>query len=218
MVEKSSWQEIIPNEIWSYDNFLPDDVVEMMLTDIDSAKEKTLDGNDYTHIFGATYYNYNVLNELRQKTIYKDAVIDRLNIFYKSKFNLESTKDNLTPLQFFFKTFNPAKSKYDLHTENPNMLGPLVFMLYLSNEVDGALVIPNREQCQPLITEGFKEQMQHVDVRFVGPYKILPKKNTCIVMNVGIAHLVEPCSGSRPCVTGWSFASNDYMNKWGKVN
>ena len=87
-------------------------------------------------------------------------------------------------------------------------------MLYLSDEKDGVLRIPTREQCNDMMTDGFKEMMSKVDVRFNGPLSITPKKNMCVVMRVGLAHLVEPCSGQRPCVTGWSFASKEYMEQY----
>jgi len=211
---KDSWQEIIKGEIWTCKNFLDESMVNDMLKDISLAQSKTLDGADAKHLVGKTYYNYNVLNELRFNKDYKHAVIERLNTLYQKTFNKKATTENLSALNYFFKTFNPKVSKYDLHTESPELFGDAVFMLYLSNESDGALIIPTRAECDDIMTEGFKEMMQKVDVRFAGPQQILPKKNMCVVMRVGLAHLVEPCSGLRPCVTGWSFASKEYMEKY----
>jgi len=214
LVMKDRWQETIPNEIWQCENFLPESMVDQMLTDIESASAKTLDGNDAKHLVGNTYYNYNVLNELRQNDEYKTAVIDSLNSLYKNVFGKTAPTQGLSALNYFFKTFNPLKSKYDLHTESPELFGDAVFMLYLSDEQDGELVIPTWNECRDLITDGFKEMMEKIDVRFAGPLKILPKKNMCVVMKVGLAHYVKPCSGKRPCVTGWSFADKNYMVKW----
>lgn len=214
LVMKDRWQETIPNEIWQCENFLSESMVDQMLSDIESASAKTLDGSDAKHLVGNTYYNYNVLNELRQNNEYKTAVIDGLNSLYQNVFGKTAPTQGLSALNYFFKTFNPLKSKYDLHTESPELFGDAVFMLYLSDESDGALIIPTREQCDELMTDGFREMMEKVDVRFCGPLKILPKRNTCVVMRVGLAHLVEPCSGPRPCVTGWSFASKEYMEKY----
>lgn len=211
---KDNWQEIISNEIWQCDDFLPDEMVKNILQDISVSTSKTLDGANAKHLVGNTYYNYNVLNELRHNNDYKNAVIDRLNSLYTIAFNKSASKENLSALNYFFKTFNPEVSKYDLHTESPELFGDAVFMIYLSDETDGALVIPTRKQCDNIMTEGFKQMMQKVDVRFAGPLKILPKKNSCVVMKVGLAHLVEPCSGLRPCITGWSFASKEYMEKY----
>lgn len=211
---KDNWQELVPNEIWAYENFLSADLVDSMLSDISTAGTKTLDGEDAKHLVGKTYYNYNVLNELRHNKTYKTAVINGLNTLYAQKFNKTAPLSDLSALNYFFKTFNPHKSKYDLHTESPQLFGDAVFMLYLSDEQDGALVIPTRTECDTIMTDGFREMMQKVDVRFAGPYRILPKKNMCVVMRVGLAHLVEPCSGLRPCVTGWNFASKEYMEKY----
>lgn len=211
---KDSWIEIIPNEIWTCENFLQDSMIERMLQEMETASEKTLDGGDAKHLVGNTYYNYNVVNSMRSNTEYKNAVIDRLNILYQDVFGKTASKENLSALNYFFKTFNPNTSKYDLHTESPELFGDAVFMLYLSDEQDGALKIPSKIQCDDIMTEGFKEMMEKVDVRFAGPLSIKPKKNKCVVMRVGLAHLVEPCSGQRPCVTGWSFASKEYMEKY----
>lgn len=211
---KDNWQELIKDEVWMCDNFIEESMVKDILNDMADSQTKTLDGTDAKHLVGKTFYNYNVLNSMRGKSTYRSAIIDRLNILYEQKFGKTADKENLSALNYFFKTFNPNISKYDLHTESPELFGDAVFMLYLSDESDGALVIPTRSQCSEIMTDGFKEMMQKVDVRFSGPCKILPKKNSCVVMRVGLAHLVEPCSGQRPCVTGWSFASKEYMEKY----
>ena len=197
---KGNWQEIIQDEIWICKNFLQDSMIDDMLNDMKTASEKTLDGGDAKHLVGNTYYNYNVVNSLRSNEKYKNAVIDNLNTLYKDAFGKTANKENLSALNYFFKTFNPNTSKYDLHTESPELFGDAVFMLYLSDEKDGVLRIPTREQCN--------------DMRFNGPLSITPEKNMCVVMRVGLAHLVEPCSGQRPCVTGWSFASKEYMEQY----
>ena len=209
-----NWQEIIQDEIWVCENFLQDSMIDDMLNDMKTASEKTLDGGDAKHLVGNTYYNYNVVNSLRANEKYKSAVIDNLNTLYKDAFGKTASKENLSALNYFFKTFNPNTSKYDLHTESPELFGDAVFMLYLSDEKDGVLRIPTREQCNDMMTDGFKEMMSKVNVRFNGPLSITPKKNMCVVMRVGLAHLVEPCSGQRPCVTGWSFASKEYKEQY----
>ena len=65
-----------------------------------------------------------------------------------------------------------------------------------------------------MMTEGFRDMMSKVDVRFAGPKSIMPTRNKCVVMRVGLAHLVEPCSGARPCITGWNFASDEYIKSY----
>jgi len=213
---KDNWQEIIPSEIWQCENFLPDAMVDEILVKMSNTQEKTLDGADAKHLVGKTYYNYNVLNDLRHIEEYRTYIIDKLNTLYVTVCGKTAPTKDLSPLNYFFKTFNPKVSKYDLHTESPELFGDVVFMLYLSDEPDGALVIPDKTQCMEMMTEGFSEMMQKVDVRFAGPLSIKPQRNKCVVMRVGLAHMVEPCSGNRPCVTGWSFASDEYVKNYSK--
>ena len=216
MDTKDNWQSLIDNEVWVCENFLPNTMVDDILEKMSNSDEKTLDGADAKHLVGNTYYNYNVLNDLRHIEEYRTFIIDKLNTLYEPVFGKTAQTEDLSPLNYFFKTFNPKISKYDLHTESPELFGDAVFMLYLSNEPDGALRIPSRSQCMDMMTEGFRDMMSKVDVRFAGPKSIMPTRNKCVVMRVGLAHLVEPCSGNRPCVTGWSFASDEYVKNYTK--
>jgi len=213
---KDNWQSLIDNEVWVCENFLPNTMVDDMLEKMSNSDEKTLDGADAKHLVGNTYYNYNVLNDLRHIKEYRTFIIDKLNTLYEPVFGKTAQTEDLSPLNYFFKTFNPKVSKYDLHTESPELFGDAVFMLYLSDEPDGALKIPSRSQCMDMMTDGFRDMMSKVDVRFAGPKSIMPTRNKCVVMRVGLAHLVEPCSGNRPCVTGWSFASDEYFKNYTK--
>ena len=63
------------------------------------------------------------MNSLRSNEKYKNAVIDNLNTLYKDAFGKTANKENLSALNYFFKTFNPNTSKYDLHTESPELFG-----------------------------------------------------------------------------------------------
>ena len=216
MDTKDNWQSLIENEVWVCENFLPNTMVDDILEKMSNSDEKTLDGADAKHLVGNTYYNYNVLNDLRHIEEYRTFIIDKLNTLYEPVFGKTAQTEDLSPLNYFFKTFNPKVSKYDLHTESPELFGDAVFMLYLSDEPDGALKIPSRSQCMDMMTDGFRDMMSKVDVRFAGPKSIMPTRNKCVVMRVGLAHLVEPCSGNRPCVTGWSFASDEYVKNYTK--
>ena len=214
MDTKDNWQSLIENEVWVCENFLPNTMVDDILEKMSNSDEKTLDGADAKHLVGNTYYNYNVLNDLRHIEEYRTFIIDKLNTLYEPVFGKTAQTEDLSPLNYFFKTFNPKISKYDLHTESPELFGDAVFMLYLSDEPDGALRIPSRSQCMDMMTEGFRDMMSKVDVRFAGPKSIMPTRNKCVVMRVGLAHLVEPCSGARPCITGWNFASDEYIKSY----
>ena len=214
MDTKDNWQSLIENEVWVCENFLPNTMVDDILEKMSNSDEKTLDGADAKHLVGNTYYNYNVLNDLRHIEEYRTFIIDKLNTLYEPVFGKTAQTEDLSPLNYFYKTFNPKVSKYDLHTESPELFGDAVFMLYLSDEPDGALRIPSRSQCMDMMTDGFRDMMSKVDVRFAGPKSIMPTRNKCVVMRVGLAHLVEPCSGARPCITGWNFASDEYIKSY----
>ena len=56
-----------------------DDILEKM----SNSDEKTLDGADAKHLVGNTYYNYNVLNDLRHIEEYRTFIIDKLNTLYE---------------------------------------------------------------------------------------------------------------------------------------
>ena len=163
---KDNWQSLIEDEVWVCENFLPNTMVDDILEKMSNSDEKTLDGADAKHLVGNTYYNYNVLNDLRHIKEYRTFIIDKLNTLYEPVFGKTAQTEDLSPLNYFFKTFNPKVSKYDLHTESPELFGDAVFMLYLSDEPDGALKIPSRSQCMDMITEGFRDMMSKVDVRF----------------------------------------------------
>ena len=97
--------------------------------------------------------------------------------------------DNLEPIQLFAKQFD-KNSFCAPHTEDPKYYGDWVFMLYLTDEIDGALCTPDM--------------------------RVLPKRNRLVVMHTGFEHWVEKCSGTRLNVTGWPFATAEVRDRWKK--
>ena len=99
----------------------------------------------------------------------------------------EVPTEDLEPLQLFAKKFT-STSFIDKHKESPDTYGDWVYMLYLSNEIDGELCTDS--------------------------LRILPKRNRLVLMRTGFEHWVEPCSGSRANISGWPFATAEVRKKW----
>jgi hypothetical protein len=117
-------------------------------------------------------------------------------------------------MQYFFKRNNPAAPvAFDLHAEDVNIYGPMVFMLYLSDEVDGQLEIPTEEDAKEDWGKGFQDMVDNFPVQFSPTtISLLPKKNRCVVMSTGLAHRVRKCSGTRPNISGWPFFKLEQLN------
>lgn len=101
--------------------------------------------------------------------------------------NSQVPTEDLEPLQLFAKKFTKT-SFIDKHKESPDTYGDWVYMLYLTDETDGALCIED--------------------------LRILPKRNRLVLMRTGFEHWVEPCSGSRANISGWPFATTEVREKW----
>jgi len=83
----------------------------------------------------------------------------------------------------------PNESYYDIHKEDPKIYGECAFMYYLTDEIDGDLHLPAFD------------------------FKLTPMENLCVIMKTGVLHKVDKCSGSRFCITGWSFAPANRLTK-----
>jgi len=200
------------------DNFIDEQFIDQIIATMNAADSITLDGEKEKHLVGKTNYKYNVFRDgIRNNKKIKSHIFEKLNLFYKQEIGKECPTENLNPLQLFTKSFDPNKGFYDLHTEDPKYFGDIVFMLYLNDEQDGALVLPNKKDCEPLWTDGFQTMVDNIDVEYVDhTIEILPNRNRCVFVKVGMAHYVKPCKGKRYTLTGWSFASDDYYKEFYK--
>ena len=116
-------------------------------------------------------------------------------------------------MQYFFKKNNPdAPVAFDLHAEDIKIYGPIVFMLYLSDEIDGQLETPTVEDSKEDWDTGFQDMVDNFPVKF-SPKTIMlhPKRNRCVVMSTGLAHRVRKCTGLRPNISGWPFFNKAAM-------
>lgn len=198
------------------DNFIDDFYIEEILNKMKSSEYISLDGNIEKHLVGETNYQYNVYRDnIRNNQDIKDHVFKKLNDFYQTTLNKTCHTENLNPLNFFTKSFDPDKSFYDLHVEDPQYFGDIVFMLYLTDEEDGELILPDFNDAKNLWTPGFQTMVDKIDVTYVNKtITIKPKRNRCVFVKVGVAHYVRPCSGKRYTLSGWSFASDQYYKEF----
>ena len=202
------WNELIDNHLWSWDDFLSIGSFESVLSAINSSIRVEKDSHETNHYVGITHYNYHVVkHNFRNNLTLVSEVLGKLNLLYQPLLGKVATADSLNGNALWAKVFN-AGSNFEMHVETKETFGEVVFLLYLSDEIDGALILPDEATArQQHWTSGFQDIYDTHPVDFVGPYKFLPKKNTCLVMRVETAHLVEPCTGLRPTLNGWSFNS-----------
>jgi len=221
------WQELISNEVWYTDEFIDEDLVDKTLDRIKKSETKTLDGNEQPHIISKSYYNYNhVKYNIREDGPVVVQIINRLNEVLDKVYKpiLLQNIDNKNVLQFTIKTFS-EKSVYHVHTERRDVYGEFVFIHYLTDEETGELVLPDQKMLdnhflnypnEKANWERFKIHLKNDNqkVYLAGPLTIKPKRNTCMIMRVGIAHYVNPVVNAKPgcrvVITGWPFATNEW--------
>lgn len=209
---------MLKEKVWIIDNFLNEDIVNQIIENMSISDVNQLDGKKEKHLVGITLYNYNVHRDsIRSNNFLKKHLFERLNRFYESTLNKTADIDNLNPLQLFTKSFSPGEGYYELHTEDPKYFGDIVFMIYLTDEKDGNLVLPSKDDAKKVWNDGFTEMIKNLNVEYIDEtLAITPKRNRCVFMKVGVAHYVERCSGNRLCVSGWSFAGEEYYKEFYK--
>lgn len=224
------WQCLVPNEVWWCPRFLEDATYDRVMQAMRGSDHTVLDGSTRKHAVGHTYYNYNVVKmPVREDKELINEVFTKLNQLVTSLGDPPTDFSRpLTPLQFFAKTFN-EDSRYDLHAESRGMFGKYVFMNYLSDEDSGELVFPTEEEADEYIrqhpdnAQGWEDTKKRLleeqnPIRYCGPLRILPRRNTCAVFLTGVAHSVSPIVDSknepvRPSLCGWMSADDTYI-KW----
>lgn len=217
----SQWECLAYNQVWMKDNFLTDEMLELVLTSWnESAKYQEVAQGGMKYLVTPTDYHYNnVSNKINNYSTIQREILDTLNPFYLKKFGKTAPDENLSYIQYFLKTAVPNVSFYDLHcepsTDETEHFGDAVFMLYLSDETDGELVFPTEADAQSKITPAYEETCKLINVKYVNEtVSITPKKNRCVVLRTGVPHYVNVCSGMRYCISGMSFADADYKNRW----
>jgi hypothetical protein len=214
------WQTIATDQIWMQDDFLSEDELTHVLKEWELFTSfHTIEQKKEEYLLAPTYYHSKQPKRPpRSKKKIQTFVIDRLNTLYPNVFGKTADTDNLTYAQFYFKENEPNVSRYDLHVEpgpgEKNSFGDCVFMLYLSDEVDGPITAPSLADAQTLINDVYDKSVSEMVIRYVDQtVSIVPKKNRCVVMRNGTPHYVPTGSGVRKCITGWSFMPRKLRNR-----
>jgi hypothetical protein len=225
------WKELTANEVWTLTDFLPQYLLNAVLSRLDTAAITLLDSDQRLHAVGSTYYNYNVFkSNIRDDRELIAAVFEPINELMRHLGEHQvDTSVPLLPIQFFAKSFDKSKSRYDLHAESEKFFGKFVFVHYLSDESSGELIFPTEVESEEYITintanrlgwEDTKRELilENNPMRYAGPLTVLPNKNMCVLFRTGTAHYVNPvkCSKNiivRPCLSGWIHADDRYL-RW----
>ena len=135
------------------------------------------------HVNEYTEYEWQMIKSDIRNSDLRYQLLSTIGSYIGSKLPTE----DLEPMQLFAKKFTKS-SFIDPHKEDPKIYGDWVWMLYLTNEKDGALH-----------SEGVS---------------VLPKENRLVLMKTGTLHHVDPCSGDRLNLSGWPFITSQVRDRW----
>lgn len=226
-----NWIEQIPNEIWTIDGFISDELCKEVLHEMSASTSKNLKNtkqmsaklqtigvnhNSYDYVI----YQYDIRKQLHLIT----AIADSLDLIL-SKYGQTAPRENLNAMQCFVKSFS-ATSHYELHIESKKKYGNWAFIHFLSDEPDGALVFPDQTMINTRLDANTSEHAVYQDnisllesfgesANVIGPFEIYPKYNTCILFRTGSAHWANPVTAhglTRPTITGWPHASQQMLS------
>jgi hypothetical protein len=186
---------LIENQAWVIEDFLSEDDYTSLTNQL------VMDNTEMTHI-----------NNINTKPLmydtdmsYRVKTIPHFQPIYNSieqNLNIKLPKPQYR-LNMQYKRFLDDDS-YGLHAENKDIFGEYAYIMYLTDEEDGYIILPSKKDHRP--SDGFKEMQEMFEITFASKtVSYLPKKNTCLIMRTGIAHMVTPCTGRRDNITGWPF-------------
>lgn len=222
-----TWVEQVPNEIWTTDDFISDELCKEVLSAMDHSTHKTLFNTEQMSAklqsIGINYNSYNYViyqYDIRKVPHVINAVADSLDLVL-NKFGQTAPREKLNAMQCFVKSFG-KDSHYDIHVESKVKYGEWAFIHYLSDEDSGELVFPDK----PMVEEYLRNNPDQISVyndnvallesfgentATVGPFIMKPRYNHCILFKTGSAHWVNTMTTSkelaRPTITGWPHAS-----------
>jgi len=195
------YKELIKDSLWVIEDFLSPEEFDTMYNQYVTAQFDDMlhvNNQKFKPLMADTDMSYRVVTMDLYKPIYK-----KLNQLSIDRFGCEMPEEKFHGLNMQYKRFYPGDF-YALHAENNKIYGDMVYVLYLSDEVDGDIEFPSLEDAKLEWSDGFQQMTEMFDVSFADKtFKFTPKKNTCIVMRTGVAHLVRPCSGQRHSIAGW---------------
>lgn len=229
------WQEIAQDEVWIQDNFFSEAQISDLLEFVNNENKSVLEPSEgikdsfRKSQVNPTLYKYQVHKSNIRTSPVKDYIIDKFNLLSEQLVDKPARKENLNSLNLFLKSFRQG-GNYDLHVEPYNKYGPFYMQIFLTSEHQGALVLPTFTEAQEYLNNHENQKsawLENCDlvesngfpVRYVGT-KILPKRNTAMVMRVGSAHYVENYTVNtqlgRVCVSGWPYAGDDLVSDLNK--
>ena len=170
------------------DNFLDEDYLQSLINIVEKNGRMKLDSTG-THVMEQkSDYDWYMISSPKLRTSpIRYPLLEKIDALTGEK-----TPEDLTHIHLFAKEFD--KDSYCApHVEDPKLYGDWTFMLYCTDEDDGALS-----------GDGFS---------------ILPRYNRLVLMRTGtIMHKVDRCSGRRLNIAGWPYATDEVVNRWRKKN
>lgn len=170
------------------DNFLEEDYLRSLINLVNSAERMKLDSTGAHVMEQRSDYDWYMISSKKLRTTpIRYPLLEKIDALTGEK-----TKEDLTHIHLFAKEFDEG-SYCAPHVEDPKLYGDWAFMLYCTDEEDGALS-----------GDGFS---------------ILPRYNRLVLMRTGtITHKVDKCSGSRLNIAGWPYATNKVVERWRENN
>lgn len=215
------WQTLLENELYLNDDFLPTEMLDDIAPKIDPQKFKTINNKNTPPVMFDTNFDYSLLVDADFRDLpLRHFIFEKLNVLVKDVWGVNLPTGSLHHMQYFFKQNNPESGvAFELHAEDVKIYGPVVFMLYLSDENDGQLETPSAEDAQEDWGSGFQDMINSFPIRFSpSTISVYPRRNRCVVMSTGLAHRVRKSNGSRPNISGWPLFKKhelDTLKGWG---
>ena len=141
--------------IWIHENFLKDNEIDELLN-MNLKGFNHISNTNTKPLMSNTAMSYRICSIDIYKPIY-----EKLNLLH----NLDLSK-KYHHLNMQYKKFEGGDF-YALHAENPKIYGDWFYGLYLSDEVDGELIFPSKEDAKKEWTKGFQEMCNQFNVIFV---------------------------------------------------
>ena len=217
------WKEIVKDEIWTLDNFLPEDHVDKLLHFLNTEefrtvgetlkKDKQIDASKKDGILAKTRsvadFAYNVHGNLkiREDWVVRDAVcqqllkVDWVEQDDQDVLQYSDRNNKLYPLNLFTKSHGVGR-RYSVHSEAYDTYGTFAFMIFL-DEVEGCDLVFPSEKSLPALWEKYplwkpiweKNKETIPTSRYLDDFRYSPKRNQCILFKIESAHYVDEPQG-----------------------
>ncbi len=224
------WHELVPNEIWSYDNYLSSQNFVKLKDYFNSDQSYEMTPGEWIRDcfrkskVNPTLYSYRVHpSSINQDRALLDSIFDPI----ESHVGQDCPRENLNQLQLFLKSFS-GQSFYDLHCEPQWRYGEYAFLLFVDDcEEGGELVFPDPVGLDNYLKANESQRKHYLEnkqilekagesVRVVGPCEITPQRNKAVLFRTGSSHFVRPPKGNdsvtRRTLASWPFATQELVD------